>query len=184
MRARDERCGTKVESTPHLTAAPFFCTGTTPISKHSLLHYEIQSSDFILPFSTDVRPSHELPLLLASTGSRLLQDSSHMSRRLPQKDAIVKLIVGAGQASPSPPVGPALGSKGVKSIDFCKVKHYLSHACINLLTTMPGVQRVDSTSHTSHTYTCTHHHPPRSFLFIRATDATYIDLTALRGGRA
>lgn len=37
------------------------------------------------------------------------------------KEQIVKLIVGAGQASPSPPVGPALGSKGVKSIDFCKV---------------------------------------------------------------
>ncbi|KAH8150576.1 uncharacterized protein LAJ45_05272 [Morchella importuna] len=33
---------------------------------------------------------------------------------------IVKLIVGAGQASPSPPVGPALGSRGVKSMDFCK----------------------------------------------------------------
>ncbi|KAH7328382.1 ribosomal protein L11, N-terminal domain-containing protein [Stachybotrys elegans] len=37
-----------------------------------------------------------------------------------KKDQIVKLIVGAGQASPSPPVGPALGSKGVKSMDFCK----------------------------------------------------------------
>lgn len=36
-------------------------------------------------------------------------------------DQIVKLIVGAGQASPSPPVGPALGSKGIKSMDFCKV---------------------------------------------------------------
>lgn len=35
-------------------------------------------------------------------------------------DTMVKLIVGAGQASPSPPVGPALGSKGVKSMDFCK----------------------------------------------------------------
>ncbi|KAL8381178.1 hypothetical protein RB595_005453 [Gaeumannomyces hyphopodioides] len=35
-------------------------------------------------------------------------------------DQIVKLIVGAGQASPQPPVGPALGSKGVKSMDFCK----------------------------------------------------------------
>ncbi|KAH7150097.1 60S ribosomal protein L19 [Dactylonectria estremocensis] len=35
-------------------------------------------------------------------------------------DQIVKLIVGAGQASPSPPVGPALGSKGVKSMDFVK----------------------------------------------------------------
>ncbi|KAL1888179.1 mitochondrial 54S ribosomal protein YmL19 [Sporothrix stenoceras] len=35
-------------------------------------------------------------------------------------DQMVKLIVGAGQASPSPPVGPALGSKGIKSMDFCK----------------------------------------------------------------
>jgi large subunit ribosomal protein L11 len=37
-------------------------------------------------------------------------------------EQVVKLIVGAGQASPSPPVGPALGSKGVKSMDFCKVR--------------------------------------------------------------
>ncbi|MCJ1464758.1 hypothetical protein MMC07_003371 [Pseudocyphellaria aurata] len=43
-----------------------------------------------------------------------------MAQKKILKDQIVKLIVGAGQASPSPPVGPALGSKGVKSIDFCK----------------------------------------------------------------
>ncbi|SCV02534.1 LAMI_0H00276g1_1 [Lachancea mirantina] len=41
-----------------------------------------------------------------------------MSQQL--KNVLVKLIVGAGQAAPSPPVGPALGSKGVKAIDFCK----------------------------------------------------------------
>jgi large subunit ribosomal protein L11 len=44
-----------------------------------------------------------------------------MSKGRGAVDQIVKLIVGAGQASPSPPVGPALGSKGVKSMDFCKV---------------------------------------------------------------
>ncbi|PSS16597.1 hypothetical protein M430DRAFT_103091 [Amorphotheca resinae ATCC 22711] len=43
-----------------------------------------------------------------------------MSKGRAAADQIVKLIVGAGQASPSPPVGPALGSKGVKSMDFCK----------------------------------------------------------------
>ncbi|KAH7118870.1 ribosomal protein L11, N-terminal domain-containing protein [Dendryphion nanum] len=43
-----------------------------------------------------------------------------MARKAIAKEQIVKLIVGAGQASPSPPVGPALGSKGVKSMDFCK----------------------------------------------------------------
>ncbi|CAG61156.1 uncharacterized protein GVI51_J11143 [Nakaseomyces glabratus] len=36
------------------------------------------------------------------------------------KNVLVKLIVGAGQAAPAPPVGPALGSKGIKAIDFCK----------------------------------------------------------------
>lgn len=36
------------------------------------------------------------------------------------KNVMIKLIVGAGKAAPAPPVGPALGSKGVKAIDFCK----------------------------------------------------------------
>jgi|TARA_R110002003_G_scaffold433_3_gene19725 large subunit ribosomal protein L11 len=52
-----------------------------------------------------------------------------MARKAIAKDQIVKLIVGAGQASPSPPVGPALGSKGVKSMDFCKVcQHFFMTA--------------------------------------------------------
>ncbi|KAI5969233.1 MRPL19 [Candida margitis] len=36
------------------------------------------------------------------------------------KAAMVRLVVDAGKAAPAPPVGPALGSKGVKAIDFCK----------------------------------------------------------------
>ncbi|MCJ1230724.1 hypothetical protein MMC12_007398 [Toensbergia leucococca] len=43
-----------------------------------------------------------------------------MARKTIARDQIVKLIVGAGQAAPGPPVGPALGSKGVKQMDFCK----------------------------------------------------------------
>ncbi|QPG73585.1 hypothetical protein FOA43_000897 [Brettanomyces nanus] len=35
-------------------------------------------------------------------------------------DVPIKLIIGAGKAAPTPPVGPALGSKGVKAIDFCR----------------------------------------------------------------
>ncbi|KAI8922788.1 mitochondrial ribosomal protein L11 [Entophlyctis helioformis] len=35
--------------------------------------------------------------------------------------ATVRLLVGAGKAAPTPPVGPALGQKGVKSMDFCKL---------------------------------------------------------------
>ena len=34
--------------------------------------------------------------------------------------ALIKLQVPAGQANPSPPVGPALGQHGVAIMDFCK----------------------------------------------------------------
>ena len=34
--------------------------------------------------------------------------------------AFIKLQIKGGAANPSPPVGPALGSKGVNTMDFCK----------------------------------------------------------------
>ena len=35
-------------------------------------------------------------------------------------EALIKLQIKAGAANPSPPVGPALGSKGVNIMDCCK----------------------------------------------------------------
>jgi large subunit ribosomal protein L11 len=35
-------------------------------------------------------------------------------------DSYIKLQVAAGKAIPSPPVGPALGQKGVNIMEFCK----------------------------------------------------------------
>ncbi len=35
-------------------------------------------------------------------------------------DALIKLQVAAGEANPSPPVGPALGQHGVNIMEFCK----------------------------------------------------------------
>jgi len=35
-------------------------------------------------------------------------------------DAYIKLQVPAGSANPSPPIGPALGQKGVNIMEFCK----------------------------------------------------------------
>ena len=35
-------------------------------------------------------------------------------------DAFIKLQVPAGEANPSPPVGPALGQHGVNIMEFCK----------------------------------------------------------------
>lgn len=37
-----------------------------------------------------------------------------------QIDGYVKLQIKGGQANPAPPVGPALGSKGLNIMDFCK----------------------------------------------------------------
>ncbi len=35
-------------------------------------------------------------------------------------DGYIKLAVPAGQANPSPPIGPALGQRGVNIMGFCK----------------------------------------------------------------
>ena len=37
-----------------------------------------------------------------------------------QATSFIKLQIPAGQATPSPPVGPALGQHGVNIMDFCK----------------------------------------------------------------
>lgn len=40
-----------------------------------------------------------------------------MSKKI---NSYIKLQVPAGQANPSPPIGPALGQKGLNIMDFCK----------------------------------------------------------------
>jgi len=50
--------------------------------------------------------------------SRLLLSSPSFTRL--NHMLVQRLLVAAGKASPSPPVGPALGARGVKSMDFCK----------------------------------------------------------------
>ena len=41
--------------------------------------------------------------------------------------AFIKLQIKGGAANPSPPVGPALGSKGVNIMDFCKQFNAFTH---------------------------------------------------------
>ncbi len=41
--------------------------------------------------------------------------------------AEIKLQIAAGQANPSPPVGPALGQRGVNIMEFCKVFNAQTH---------------------------------------------------------
>lgn len=73
-----------------------------------------------------------------------------MAKKALAKDQIVKLIVGAGQASPSPPVGPALGSKGVKSMDFCKVHTSTSFNSVNPPHKLTAPSQQEFNARTSH----------------------------------
>ena len=45
----------------------------------------------------------------------------------------VKLQIPAGQASPSPPVGPALGQRGVNIMEFCKAFNARTQAQAGLI---------------------------------------------------
>lgn len=81
---------------------------------------EKSTSDRIIQLPNELTPSDQASH--SSVPPAAHQKTEKMARKMPARDVIVKLIVGAGQASPSPPVGPALGSKGVKSMDFCKVR--------------------------------------------------------------
>ncbi|KAJ3360154.1 ribosomal protein L11 [Allomyces macrogynus ATCC 38327] len=43
-----------------------------------------------------------------------------MSKRAAGTVSHLRLLVPAGKATPTPPVGPALGQRGVKAMDFCR----------------------------------------------------------------
>ena len=40
--------------------------------------------------------------------------------------SVIKLIIPATKATPSPPIGPALGQKGIKAHEFCKTFNEMS----------------------------------------------------------
>ncbi len=54
-------------------------------------------------------------------------------------EALIKLQIKAGAANPSPPVGPALGSKGVNIMDFCKQFNARTHKSFDFITKQPPV---------------------------------------------
>merc|ERR1711998_314352 len=52
--------------------------------------------------------------------SKLKIKTDHFIREASKVVGTIKLALDAGKASPAPPVGPALGSKGVNIMAFCK----------------------------------------------------------------
>lgn len=76
--------------------------------------------------------------------------------------AKVKLQIPAGQASPAPPVGPALGQHGVNIMDFCKAFNEKTKGLgDNLIPVEIEIYRDNSFSFKTKT-------PPASFLIKRA----------------
>ena len=74
----------------------------------------------------------------------------------------VKLQLPAGQATPAPPVGPALGQHGLNIMDFCKAFNAKTQKLTG--TIIPVVLTVYS----DRTYTFITKTPPASFLLLKA----------------
>lgn len=78
-------------------------------------------------------------------------------------EAYIKLQVAAGQANPSPPVGPALGQKGVNIMEFCKAFNAQTQAM------EPGSPiPVVITVYNDRSFTFTMKTPPASYLLKKA----------------
>jgi len=78
-------------------------------------------------------------------------------------EAYIKLQVKAGQANPSPPVGPALGQKGVNIMEFCKQFNAQTQG-MELGSPVPVIISVYS----DRSFTFTMKTPPASYLLKKA----------------
>jgi large subunit ribosomal protein L11 len=76
--------------------------------------------------------------------------------------ALVKLQLQAGQATPSPPVGPALGQHGVNIMEFCKAFNEKTKSQEG--TVIPALITIFS----DRTFTFVMKTPPATFLIKRA----------------
>ena len=75
----------------------------------------------------------------------------------------VKLQVPAGKANPSPPIGPALGQRGLNIMEFCKAFNAQTQSL------EPGMPiPVVITAYADRTFTFTTKTPPASYFLKRA----------------
>jgi large subunit ribosomal protein L11 len=76
--------------------------------------------------------------------------------------AEVKLQISAGQANPSPPVGPALGQRGVNIMEFCKAFNAITQSQQGMI--IPVIVTV----YADRSFTFVTKTPPASVLLKRA----------------
>nr|BDA99074.1 ribosomal protein L11 [Rhodomonas sp. NIES-2332] len=80
--------------------------------------------------------------------------------------ALIKLALDAGKATPAPPVGPALGQRGVNIVMFCKEYNARTSDKIGL------VIPVEITVYEDKSYTFILKTPPASVLLAKAAGVT------------
>jgi large subunit ribosomal protein L11 len=80
-------------------------------------------------------------------------------------DGYIKLQIPAGKANPSPPVGPALGQRGVNIMEFCK---QFNAATQKLEAGQPTP--VVITVYSDRTFTFETKTPPASYLIMKAAN--------------
>jgi large subunit ribosomal protein L11 len=91
----------------------------------------------------------------------------------------IKLQVPAGKANPSPPIGPALGQRGLNIMDFCK-KFNAETQGVEVGTPLPVI----ITAFGDRTFTFVIKTPPVSFFLKRAANITSASKTPGRGATA
>ncbi len=92
-------------------------------------------------------------------------------------DGYIKLQIAAGKANPSPPVGPALGQKGVNIMEFCKAFNAATQKM------EPGTPvPVVITVYSDRSFTFITKLPPVSFYVMKAANLQSGSKTPGRGG--
>lgn len=76
---------------------------------------------------------------------------------------LIKLQVPSGKANPAPPIGPALGQKGLNIMEFCKQFNAMKFDGYELGTPIP----VTITAYKDKSFTFTTKNPPVSFLIMK-----------------
>ncbi|XP_014518328.1 50S ribosomal protein L11, chloroplastic [Vigna radiata var. radiata] len=104
-----------------LTTCPSLCSSSSSFFSTSV-KFSLNSNRISLPFRGNKTP---LPTPSPSAPIRRRFNVIAMAPPKPGGKAkkvvgIIKLALEAGKATPAPPVGPALGSKGVNIMAFCK----------------------------------------------------------------
>ncbi len=86
-----------------------------------------------------------------------------MSKAKKEVLGLIKLQVPSGKANPSPPIGPALGQKGLNIMEFCKQFNALKFEGYEVGTPIP----VTITAYKDKSFTFTTKNPPVSFLIMK-----------------